>query len=58
MAANISLISGCLEFLERFRFDLANSFPRHREALPHLLQCAGLVMADSEAQPDDGLLSG
>ncbi len=49
---------GSLQFLERFRFDLANPLPRHREALSHLLQRAGLIVADTEAQPDDGLLSG
>lgn len=49
---------GGLQFLQRFCFDLANSFPRHREALPYLLQCAGLIVADTEAQPDDSLLSG
>ena len=26
-----------LQLLERFRFDLPNSLPCHREALPHLL---------------------
>lgn len=49
---------GGFQFLERLRFDLANPLPRHREALSHLLQRAGLFVADTEAQPDDGLLSG
>src|SRR6476660_8286117 len=49
---------GGFQFLWRFCFDLTNPFPRHREALSHLLQGAGLIVTDTEAQPDDGLLSG
>src|SRR5580765_31657 len=49
---------GGLQLLERFRFNLSKPLPHHREALSHLLQRAGLIVADTEAQPDDGLLSG
>ncbi len=40
---------GGFHFFERFRFDLTNPLPRHRQALPHLLQRAGLIVADTEA---------
>ena len=47
-----------LQLLECFRFDLADSLPCHRKTLSHLLQCAGLILTDTEPQPDDGLLTG
>ena len=47
-----------LEFLERFGLNLADSFPRDREILANLFQSARLIVADSETESDDGLLSG
>ena len=52
------LDGGRLELFERFGLDLADPFPGDREILTHLLESAGLIVADSESESNHGLLSG
>lgn len=55
--SDLGLLDGGKHFLnlwrfqlfERFRFNLANPFPRNREALSHLLQRTGLIVANTES---------